>query len=69
LYRPSRVDRGNIHGMQDSLWYRQKADECARLAKDASEPHRRQAHETQERLWLRIADQIEANEDAARSAR
>jgi hypothetical protein len=55
--------------MHDSLWYRQKADECARLAKDASEPHRRRAHETQERLWLRIADQIEANEDAARSAR
>jgi hypothetical protein len=55
--------------MHDSLWYRQKADECARLAKDASEPHRRRAHETQEKLWLRIADQIEANEDAARSAR
>jgi hypothetical protein len=54
--------------MHDSLWYRQKADECARLAKEASEPHRRRAHETQERLWLRIADQIRANEDAARSA-
>jgi hypothetical protein len=55
--------------MQDSLWYRQKADECARLAKDASEPHRRQAHETQEKLWLRIAEQIEANEDAVRKVR
>jgi hypothetical protein len=55
--------------MHASLWYRRKADECARLAKDASEPHRRRALETQEKLWLQIADQIEANEDAARSAR
>jgi hypothetical protein len=55
--------------MHDSLWYRQKADECARLAKDASEPHRRRAHETQEKLWIRIADQIEANEDAVRKRR
>jgi hypothetical protein len=55
--------------MHDSLWYRQKADECARLAKDASEPHRRRAQETQEKLWLRIAEQIEANEDAVRKAR
>jgi hypothetical protein len=62
--RPAQYPR-----MHDSLWYRRKADECARLAKEASEPHRRRAHETQEKLWLQIADQIEANEDAARSAR
>ena len=56
--------------MHESIWYRQKADECARLAKNAGEPHRRLAHEIQERLWLRIADQIEANAaEAARSAR
>jgi hypothetical protein len=55
--------------MHDSLWYRRRADECARLAKDASEPHRRRAHEIQEKLWLGIADQIDANENAARSAR
>jgi hypothetical protein len=48
-----------------------KADRCARMAKDASEPHCRAYYKAQEKAWLNIAVQLEVNEsrvDQARSA-
>jgi hypothetical protein len=43
-------------------WYRHKADQCARLAQDASEPDRRTRYEEEAKVWRRMVDQIEANE-------
>jgi hypothetical protein len=39
-----------------------KADQCARLAKDAIEPHKRSDFENERKLWLQIAQQIEMDE-------
>jgi hypothetical protein len=44
--------------MPQQDWYRRKADECARMAKDASDPATREHYEHDERLWRQIADHI-----------
>jgi hypothetical protein len=48
--------------MSICAWYRDKADQCARLAKNASELDRRYNYEAEEKAWRLIADQIDANE-------
>jgi hypothetical protein len=48
--------------MSLAAWYYHKADQCARLAKDAIEPRKRSDFETERKLWLEIAEQIEDDE-------
>jgi hypothetical protein len=48
--------------MSLAAWYLHKADQCARLAKDATEPRKRSDFETERKLWLQIAEQIERDE-------
>jgi len=45
--------------MSQAAWFWQKADECARQAKNASEPDRRGDYETQAEQWrqMDLADQ------------
>jgi hypothetical protein len=50
--------------MSVAAWYHQKAEQCARLAKDASEPRQRSDFETERKLWLQIAEKIERDETA-----
>ena len=40
-------------------WYFQKADECGRRAKEASDPQRRSALEEEKRRWMEIAASLE----------
>jgi hypothetical protein len=47
---------------KDTAWYYHKADQCARLAKDAIEPRKRSDLKTERKLWLEIAEQIEMDE-------
>jgi len=47
--------------MSLAAWYLHKADQCARLAKDAIEPRKRD-FETERKLWLQIAEQIQMDE-------
>jgi hypothetical protein len=48
--------------MSGGAWYFNKACQCAQMAKDATEPHRRAAYEHEQQLWLQIAEQIEINQ-------
>jgi hypothetical protein len=48
--------------MSLAAWYYHKADQCERLAKDASEPSKRSDFKTERKLWLQIAEQIEMDE-------
>ena len=48
--------------MSLAAWYYHKADQCARLAKDAIEPRKRSDFEIERKLWLQIAEQIEIDE-------
>jgi hypothetical protein len=48
--------------MSLAAWYHHKADQCARLAKDAIEPRKRSDFEIERKLWLEIAEQIEMDE-------
>jgi hypothetical protein len=48
--------------MSLAAWYLHKADQCARLAKNAIEPRKRFDLETERKLWLQIAEQIEMDE-------
>jgi hypothetical protein len=48
--------------MSLDAWYYHKADQCARLAKDAIEPRKRSDFETERKLWLQLAEQIEMDE-------
>jgi len=50
--------------MSQATWFWQKADECARLAKSASEPHRRDNFAARAKEWRDIAERIEKNERA-----
>jgi hypothetical protein len=50
--------------MSQAAWFWQRADECARLAKNAREPHRRGNFETRAKEWRDIAELIEKNERA-----
>jgi hypothetical protein len=45
-----------------AAWYLHKADQCARLAKDTTDPRKRCDFETEGKLWLQIAEQIEMDE-------
>jgi len=44
-------------------WYLSKADQFARLAKDATEPHKCADYEETGRLWLQLAEGAEREED------
>lgn len=48
--------------MSHARWFWQKADECARLARNASEPDRRDHYESHAEQWRLIAEQIDAGE-------
>jgi hypothetical protein len=54
--------------MSQAAWFWRKADECARQAKNASEPGRRGDYETQAEHWRQMAARIEKNERAFASA-
>ena len=40
-------------------WYRQKAEQCARMAEEATDPRRCADYKEEQKLWLEIADRIE----------
>jgi hypothetical protein len=40
-------------------WYFHKADQCAQLAKDANEPHRRANYESEQKVWRQLGREIE----------
>lgn len=44
--------------MAQDAWYRRKAEECARMAEQATEHGRCAEYRRQERLWRQIADQV-----------
>jgi hypothetical protein len=48
--------------MSLAAWYLQKADQCARLAKDATNSRKRSDLETEGKLWLQMAGQIDKDE-------
>jgi len=48
--------------MSLTAWYLHKADQCARLAKDAIDLRKRSSFEAERTLWLQIAGQIERDE-------
>jgi hypothetical protein len=39
-------------------WYFHKADQCGRMAKDATQPDRRAAYHHEQKLWLDIAASV-----------
>jgi hypothetical protein len=45
--------------MSMTEWYVHKAQKCAEMAKDATDPAYRARFETEARLWLEIAADIE----------
>ena len=48
-------------------WFRDKAAECGRLAKEATRAVDRDKYAVDAKLWLQIAYQEEAAEDAVRA--
>jgi hypothetical protein len=48
--------------MSQAAWFRQKADECARQAENASELNRRGDYAMQAEHWRQMAERIEAND-------
>jgi hypothetical protein len=48
--------------MSKATWFWPKADECGRMAKDASKADRRDHYETQAKVWRQLAEQVEAND-------
>jgi hypothetical protein len=48
--------------MSGAEWYLRKAAQCARLARQATDPRRRADYKTEEWRWRQIAEQIEADE-------
>jgi hypothetical protein len=44
--------------MSISEWYLHKADQCALLAKDATEPWRRINYNKEREMWLQLAEEI-----------
>ena len=53
---------GDSPPMSLASWYLHKADQCARMAKEARDPHRRSDLEAEGTLWLQIAARIEADD-------
>jgi len=49
--------------MSGADWYFHKADQCGRMAKDATEPDRRAAYRQEQKLWLEIAASVINEED------
>jgi hypothetical protein len=48
--------------MSLAAWYLHKADQCARMAKDAADQYTRTKFESEKKLWLEIAAAIEKDE-------
>jgi hypothetical protein len=48
--------------MSQATWFWQKAEQCTRMAENASEPDTRGDYETQARHWRQMAAQIETKE-------
>jgi hypothetical protein len=48
--------------MSKATWFWRKADECGRMAKDASKADRRDHHEAQAKVWRELAERVEAND-------
>jgi hypothetical protein len=46
-------------------WYRYKADQCGRMAKDATDLLKRADYEEEQKLWLEIARRIVPDEGAS----
>jgi hypothetical protein len=44
-------------------WYLHKADQCAQMAKEATEPHRRVEYEERQKAWLQLAKEIELEKE------
>jgi hypothetical protein len=44
--------------MSQDAWYRRKAEECARMAQEATEQSKCTEYRRQEQLWRQIADQV-----------
>lgn len=42
-------------------WYRHKADQCARLAEEATDPKKRARYEDEQKIWLELAAQAECD--------
>ena len=49
--------------MSQTSFFREKAAECALLAQNADEPLRRARYQEDARLWTKIAERSEANEE------
>jgi hypothetical protein len=56
---------GGPRPMSMAHWYHQKAEQCLRMAKEASEPHRRAGLKSERQAWLELAASIE-QDDLAR---
>ena len=48
--------------MSMASWYHHKAEQCARLAKEATERRKRTDLKTERKLWLQLAEELEKNE-------
>ena len=48
--------------MSEAGWYLEKAQQCARMAKIATDPYTRTKFESEAKLWLEIAVAIEKDE-------
>lgn len=51
--------------MADTAWFHVKAEQCARLARDAVDPVQRSRFEDESRMWLQIAT-LETAQDERR---
>ena len=54
--------------MSEREWFVDKADECARLAKEAADPRLRSTLEYERALWLQIAQKVGGKAARARVA-
>jgi hypothetical protein len=44
-------------------WYLHKADQCAQMAKEATEPRRRADYEKEQKVWVQLAKEIELEKE------
>ncbi len=49
-------------------WYQHKADQFARLAKDATDPHMGADYEETRKLWLELAEGAKRDEEGSSAA-
>ena len=45
-------------------WYRQKAEQCGEMARNAPDPQARKAYEEEQKRWLEIAAALERREQS-----